>query len=300
MVTCIGNIGKVGITKLEITAFNQQINAIVVNDNFIPRYIGYNLLFNKKRLEFIANAPVVPIVNKKDFSEFKIKVLLDKNKQNDIVTILDCVSSLIENNKKILEGLDYLIKGRFVEMFGNPLEITKESRYMKEFLTINPLKRELSDKEDIMVSFVPMENVGEDGSFSIKEEGPISNYNKGYTYFKDGDVLLAKITPCFENGKIAIAKNCKNGVGFGSTEFHVFRCDNRLCDPVWVKYLLKNEHVHEYAKINMTGSAGQKRIQKSFFENLRTILPNLDVQNQFADFVRQIDKSKVVCKEILR
>ena len=212
--------------------------------------------------------------------------------QCNISKVLDSISDIIDKREAELFSLDELIKARFVEMFGNPLDKSKVNKFFVECVEFNPKKSEVKDMMHKEVSFVPMECVGIDGSFEIKEEGLVKDYYKGYTYFKDGDVLLAKITPCFENGKIAIAENCTNGIGFGTTEFHVSRPILGVSNSYWIKYMLKNDNVHELATTNMTGSAGQKRIQTPFFEKLKIYLPPIELQNQFADFVHQVDKSK--------
>ena len=116
-VTCIGSIGKVGIAGEGEYAFNQQINAIVTNEKVNPRYLAYNLLYNKTRLIDIANAPVVPIINKSQFGEFIISIEFDINKQSRIVAILDKLSSLIEKYNREIITLDKLVRARFVEMF---------------------------------------------------------------------------------------------------------------------------------------------------------------------------------------
>ena len=177
-------------------------------------------------------------------------------------------------------------------MFGIPIDRAKANMKFTDCVDFNPKKSEIKDLQDVEVSFVPMECVGVDGSFTIRENGPVSSYYKGYTYFRDGDVLLAKITPCFENGKAAIAEGCKNGIGFGTTEFHVARPKEGVSNSYWIKYMLKNDTVHDLATINMTGSAGQKRIQTPFFEKLTIFCPPIELQNQFAEFVKQVDKSK--------
>lgn len=224
--------------------------------------------------------------------EFPIE-LRSLEEQKQIAAQLDMVQRIISYRKRELEVLDELIKARFVELFGNPLDKSRANRFFTDCVVFNPKKSELVDL-DIDVSFVPMECVGVDGSFSIRETGKASNYYKGYTYFKDGDVLLAKITPCFENGKVAIASGCENGIGFGTTEFHVSRPISGVSNSYWIKYMLKNDLVHNLATINMTGSAGQKRIQTPFFEKLKVYLPPIEQQNQFAAFVKQVDKSKFV------
>lgn len=124
-VTCIGIIGKIGIAGESEYAFNQQINAIVPNKNVIPKYIAYNLLFNKPKLEAVANAPVVPIINKSQFGEFLIDVDFDINKQNYIVNILDKLTNIIDKKEEELKILDNLVKSRFTELFGDPKDNPK-------------------------------------------------------------------------------------------------------------------------------------------------------------------------------
>lgn len=179
-------------------------------------------------------------------------------------------------------------------MFGDPMDEKKWNSKFTEVVIFNPKKSEVKKDMEIEASFVPMEAIGTDGSFSIKKSGKIKDFYKGYTYFKDGDVIFAKITPCFENGKIAIANHCTNKIGFGTTEFHVARPISGKTNAEWVMNLLRNDSLHTYASSKMTGSAGQKRIQTPFFEKLGVYLPPLELQNRFADFVHLVDKSRFV------
>ncbi|MDQ6644792.1 MAG: restriction endonuclease subunit S, partial [Chloroflexota bacterium] len=112
---------------------------------------------------------------------------------------------------------------------------------------------------------------------------------KGYTYFGENDVLLAKITPCMENGKCAIARHLKNGVGFGSTEFHVIRSGAEVI-PEWVHYFLKQESTRKEAERHMTGSAGQKRVPAAFLEELPIPLPPLPEQRRIAAILDKADR----------
>ena len=259
-------------------------------DLLCPRYLFY--FCRKYDFEKLNKTVTIPSLTKSDL--LKININLPKlDIQEGIVKRLDILQKIIDSRKAEVESLDVLIKARFVEMFGDPLDNNHAHSVFTECVEFNPKKRELNDL-DIDVSFVPMECVGVDGSFTIKENGKARDYYKGYTYFKDGDVLLAKITPCFENGKVAIAEGCINSIGFGTTEFHVSRPKAGISNSYWIKYLLKNDSVHELATLNMSGSAGQKRVQTSFFEKLEIYLPPIDKQNQFADFVKQVDKSKFV------
>ena len=125
LVTCIGIIGKVGITSQKV-AFNQQINSLNVKPYYDIEYIAYNLLFNKDRLQRISNSAVVPLINKTQFSNFEILINKDIVIQREIKNRLNLLSSIINNNKKKLLLLEDIIKSRFVEMFG---DITERGRF---------------------------------------------------------------------------------------------------------------------------------------------------------------------------
>lgn len=102
---------------------------------------------------------------------------------------------------------------------------------IKDVCEIKPPKKESKQKlsDDDLVSFVPMNNLNILSKYlNLEQEKPLSNVYKGYVYFAENDVLLAKITPCFENGKLGIARNLKNGIGFGSSEYIVFRSKGQI------------------------------------------------------------------------
>lgn len=167
-----------------------------------------------------------------------------------------------------------------------------ENSYKKlsisEICTINPSKNEIKDIENIEVSFIPMNNVSENGKIDASEKKYIEEVKSGFTYFKDDDILFAKITPCMENGKGAVAKNLLNGIGFGSTEFHILR-PNKDINSKWLYYITKYREFRKIAEINMTGSAGQKRVPKSFFEKYKILVPQISVQDKI---VEALDKSQ--------
>ncbi len=154
---------------------------------------------------------------------------------------------------------------------------------------INPRKpRDLNSNEEC--SFVPMELVDEhSGRIVDARIRPIGEVEKGYTYFADGDVLFAKITPCMENGKCAIASNLIGGVGFGSTEFHVLRASGSII-PEWIYYFLRQESVRQQAKRQMSGSAGQQRVPAGFLDKLEIPLPPLAEQQRIADILSRADR----------
>ena len=150
-----------------------------------------------------------------------------------------------------------------------------------------------------VVSFVPMPAVTEHGEIDATAIKEYDEVKTGFTYFAENDVLFAKITPCMENGKGAVAKGLHNGIGFGSTEFHVLRPISGKTDPYWIYTLTAFSQFRMDAASNMTGSAGQRRVPASFLENYRVSLPPIALQEQFAAFVEQTDKSKVAVQKAL-
>jgi len=141
---------------------------------------------------------------------------------------------------------------------------------------INPKAQPIVDS--MKVSFVAMPDVSEDGHINTEVIRPYYEVKKGFTCFQEGDVLFAKITPCMENGKGALAIGLKNGVGCGSTEFHVLRADPDILYGKWLYYLTAWSGFRKEAERHMTGSAGQKRVPKLFLEKYEVNIPALDEQ----------------------
>lgn len=147
---------------------------------------------------------------------------------------------------------------------------------------IKPPKAEARNKisaEDL-VSFVPMENLGIDQKdLVLTQTRALSEVAGSYTYFADGDVLLAKITPCFENGKLGIADGLVNGIGFGSSEYIVFR-PNASLTKEWLYYFLSRESFRVEGAARMTGAVGHKRVPKDFIEAHSIPIPPLPEQHR--------------------
>jgi type I restriction enzyme S subunit len=123
------------------------------------------------------------------------------------------------------------------------------------------------------------------GSIETNEEKKIKDIYNGYTYFKNLDIVMAKVTPCFENGNIAIANNLINGVAFGSTEINVFRTNERYI--YFVYYQMQENHFVRYGSNHMTGVAGLKRVPTSYFINYRICIPfNNSEINTITNFLR--------------
>ncbi len=149
----------------------------------------------------------------------------------------------------------------------------------------NPVRSEVADRpEDDLVSFVPMEAVGEFGELDASQERQIADVYTGYTYFAEGDVVVAKITPCFENGKGAVATGLCNGVGFGTTELHVLRAEVGISNR-WLYYLTVSEPFRRIGESEMLGAGGQKRVPEDFIKDFRVGVPEFEEQEQIANFL---------------
>ena len=185
-------------------------------------------------------------------------------------------------------------KSQFIEMFGNPL--SQVQRYPLEKLgdccELNPRRPSTSLSDTDMVSFVPMPCVSENGYLQDVAEEEYGKVKKGFTYFENNDVLFAKITPCMENGKGAIAQELTNGIGVGSTEFHVLRPVEGKSNSYWLLALTRMPIFRERASKNMSGTGGQKRVGAPFLDNFMVGLPPIEEQNRFERIYKQADKSK--------
>ncbi|MCD6459175.1 restriction endonuclease subunit S [bacterium] len=169
---------------------------------------------------------------------------------------------------------------------------------------INPGKKEVSDiHEETEVSFLPMTAVSAQGYIISKEIRKLRQVKKGYTYFHNQDVLIAKITPCFENGKRAIARDLKNNIGFGSTEFHVLRPLEKVISK-WVFYAISKDDFKNIAKSQMTGTAGQKRVPKRVLEEYQIPVPEIGLQRKISEAIEtqftRLDASVKALKSVKR
>ena len=217
------------------------------------------------------------------------------DEQRRLADVLWAFDETRQAYKKLLKSTDELVKSQFVEMFGELESDIKGFRRvtLKEACELNPRKSADTKLESgLEVSFVPMQAVSEQGEVDSSATRPYDEVKNGFTYFAENDVLLAKITPCLENGKGGIARSLSNGVGFGSTEFHVMRPIDGLSAPRWLYHITTFDRFRTEAAENMTGTAGQRRIPTAYLEKYTVPLPPLDLQTRFAAFAEAADKSK--------
>ena len=306
LITCIGIIGKVAITDIEC-AFNQQINAIIpYMDKCNPQYVAYSIQYLKPQLQTIANAAVVPILNKSQFSDIEIP-LPPLDEQRRIAAVLDKVSGLIAKRREQLDKLDELVKARFVEMFGEPKQ--------------NPMKWPVVGITEVIggkVSngfFAKRDAYCDDGNVQVL--GVANIVNRMYSSIDDlprtnatsmdkekygvkyGDMLFCRSSLVAEGiGKASIVpKNTSSNVLF---ECHVIRLplNLRKCVPEFMQVLSTTEFFRQQiiaqSKTATMTTIGQDGILKS-----QIILPPVEQQQKFLHFIEQTNKSKLTIQQSL-
>ncbi len=197
--------------------------------------------------------------------------------EKDQVALLTRIEALLYQlakarrlHEKIVADTNRLMDAVLAEIYPtNDEQLSEGWRLLplSEICTINPTRpRNLANIDEAMTSFVPMAAVDDrEGRIMELQARPFGEVKRGYTYFEENDVLLAKITPCMENGKAAVARGLINGFGFGSTEFHVLRPTNKIL-PEWIYYFIRREVFRQEAKTKFRGAVGQQRVPQDFLE----------------------------------
>jgi len=262
----------------------------VIDKSFFPLFISSDYFLDAAIK--ISVGSLSPTINWRDLKTLEFE-LPDLATQRKLAETLWSINDTMETYKKLIAATDELVKSQFIERFGKPgtdpfgWGLTT----LGECCELNPRKPK-DMNTNIDYSFVAMPSVSEDGRIDSSIERPYSEVCKGFTYFGENDVLFAKITPCMENGKGGVAKKLKNGAGFGSTEFHVLRPIKGISDPYWIYILTIFPKFRSDAEKVMTGTGGQRRVPITYLNEYPIALPPIDLQEQFAAFVRQSDKSK--------
>ncbi|MFH1471832.1 MAG: restriction endonuclease subunit S [Nanoarchaeota archaeon] len=263
------------------TWVNNHAHVLRFKDKISQRFVEFYL--NSIKLDDFVSGMAQPKLNQTMLNKIPIP-FPPISEQKRIVAILDeafeSIAKAKENAEKNLKNAKEIFESYLQSVFENKGDGWEEKK-LKEICEIKPPKSEARNKlkETDVVSFVPMEDLGINQKILIPEkERTLKEVEGSYTYFANDDVLLAKITPCFENGKLGIAKNLKNGIGFGSSEYLVFRTNKNLFPEYLYYFLLRPQFIEEGAK-RMTGAVGHKRVSKEFIENSMIALPPLVEQH---------------------
>ena len=277
--------------------FKVLFNKIDINKFFFKYAIGAKI---KDMIKNAHGATMKHIV-KGDFDNTPIPVP-PIPVQEQIVSELDLLSGIIEKKREQLKELNALAQSIFYDMFGDPITNEKgwEVKKLGEVCKVNPSKKDTSiglSNSDI-VSFLPMEDLPIKACYhSPKQTRLFSEVQSSYTCFANNDVLMAKVTPCFENGKIGIASNLMNGIGYGSSEFIVIRANNIDVIKEYPYFVIQNTSFIENACAQLTGTSGLRRVPRQYVENCNISIPPLPLQHQFATKIEAIEKQKELIKQ---
>ena len=263
----------------------------------LAKFFYYTLILN----------PVENQGYKRHFSLLaRIKIsILPLKIQKQIVERMDKIVEAQKLNDELIQKSDEL----FQSLLHKELNLAGKDwgvKRLKDVCEINPGKTETNKlSEETIVCFLAMADVSENAEIINWQERKLGEVKKGFTFFKNGDVLVAKITPCFENGKGALIEDMKSDFGFGSTEFHVLRASAAILLNQFLYYLVSDKKFRKLGAKFMTGSAGQQRVPIHYLENFKISLPPLQTQKQIVaklsaaqEYKKQLLEQKKKLKEL--
>lgn len=269
------NLNKVAFLNIDGVCSTDIIVLRAKNEDILPEL--YCFIIRSKHFKNM----IMTGINGCQLPRVDIKYLLNLpiykiplKEQQEIYSEIVKYQEIILGAKKIVENFSVKISCPFSKL-----------KPLCEISSFKPSKNEIKDIDlGTEISFVPMAYINE---FNIHFEPiltrKIQDVIKEYTYFKENDILLAKITPCFENGKAGIARNLKNGIGFGSTEYIVIRANTDIVYPEWIFYHINSKEFLQEGKKHMTGTAGQQRISLDFVKQYQIPVPPLAEQKEILD-----------------
>lgn len=296
LVTCIGTIGKVGILKQEATC-NQQINAIIPNDKVISKYLAYLMQSRQKMLQLKVNAPVVPIINKTDFSEIEINIC-DIEQQKQIVRQLDLLRSIIDKRKVQIDELQNIVKSQFVEMFGDIVNNDKKWKQIRlediseiksggtptrsnpEFfkgtipwITTISLGKNVIDEYDA-VEFITEEAINKSATKLVEKESLLFGIRVGV-----GKISMNKVPMCMNQDIVAITN-----------------INSRF------RKLFLKKAIEEYSEYfnNQKRGATIQGITSNILKKIKLPVIELELQDKYLTFLNQMDKQKFEIENSLK
>ena len=298
------SLGKVSILKIDATT-NQAILGLIPSKRIHNRFLKYYLISLEETIIALSNANTQNNLNSTIVKNIDMALPLDIKEQNFVSNFIENklsqLNQTIEKDKQLIE----LLKEKRTALINhvvtkglNPKAMMKESgiewigkvpegwevKRLRFNALVNPSgKKALSNPKEL-VNFLPMERVSENGDYDKESEAEYQDVSSGYTYFENNDVLVAKITPCFENGKGTLVMTLKHGFGFGTTEFHVIR-NLRSMDPKYLFYLTKTHLFRVTGEAFMEGAAGQKRVSTEFIKDFMMVTPQKPEQLQISEYL---------------
>ena len=290
LVTCIGIIGKVAINNVEC-AFNQQINAIIPDDSkCLTEYLAYAIQNKQPEMQDVANAPVVPILNKTQFSDIEIN-LPSLTEQEEIVEKLNAVSRLIALRIEQLAKLDQLVKSRFIELFGLPVSNSKgwNTEKMREVAPAVNYSGGFEDTVWLLNLDMVEAQTGRILDYLYVNEEEVGNST---CTFDTTNVLYSKLRPYLN--KVVIPDRC----GYATSELIPLKPNSMKLERAYLAFMLRSDEFVNMINEKVAG-AKMPRVSMSDFREFDVPVPPMELQKQFAAFVEQTDKSKLAIQQSL-
>ena len=320
----ITGVGRMAIASVAPDGFEGNINQHIVVVRTGSKEISENIaaFLNLDSVERIATKRTtggtrpaldypalfsIPVTNERSiFEKIHKAVSAKKQKETKAQRLLDGIDDYLldelgielaeqtENtiqSRMFMRHLSDVSNGRFDAPIYQNKYIFKTTKYpiskFRDCIFVNPFTSFSGLPHDTLATFIPMEKMsaqfGEADVSGCRRLGE----SKGYTKFRDNDLIWAKITPCMQNGKSAVVTGLKNAIGFGSTEFHVFRAKSEInIEYIWG--LLRLRSLRNHAVLYFSGSAGQQRVADTFFKDLSIPRPPLKKQTEIADYITEI------------
>lgn len=277
-------IGYIAIAANDICT-NQGFKSIIPNEKIDNEFLYYLLLYNKEAIAAQGSGTTFMEVSGKTMAQIEVNIPDDITNQRKIANILSSLDAKIENNNKINANLEAQAAALFKSWFVD-FEPFKDGEFVESELGMIPKGWKVGTLSDIAIinpslklnkgteaTYLDMKNMPTSGSFPSAWEKKRYNGGMKFTY---GDTLMARITPCLENGKVAYANFLQeNEVAFGSTEYIVLRPQNGILPEVFY-FLCRYPDFIGYATKNMNGSSGRQRVSGETIGNYKIVIPPID------------------------
>lgn len=275
----------------------KSINENVILSNFIYYFLGKELKDIEAQTSFVTvkhlSAKVLNAIN---------TPVPPMEVQERIVAELDKINETIEDCRELLRNLDALALSLFYDYFGDPAINPKGWRIykIKDICSVNPTKREIRIPTSSEISFLPMEDLPINARyFTPIKVKTLNEVQNSYTYFSGEDVLFAKVTPCFENGKAGIPVNLINNIGFGSSELFVLRPNFQIINREYIYSFIGTNHFVSEAIKKLSGTSGLRRVPRTVVENFQIPVPPLELQEKFAARMEEIEAQKKIVESTI-
>jgi len=295
LVTCIGNIGNIAINKVECTT-NQQINSIIPYNDINSKFLAYSVFSKREYLQFIANAPVVPILNKTNFSNVEIPIP-PLPVQEAIVKELDSLHRLKELQEQQLTEYDNLAQSTFYSMFGDPIENERGWEVKKLGEVVNPkaaIKRATKEiKGNDTISYIDISSIDNriNKVISYKEYVFKDAPSRAQQIVRIGDIIISLVRPNLNNVAI-INDYYYNSVA--SSGFCVLRPSS--INLQYLFYIVKGDKFKDYLTARTSG-ANYPAVKENDIKSYKIIYPPLSLQSQFAERIEKIEAQKELVKQ---